>query len=59
MEKKEFIIEENGIYKNQVGNLVKVIKFDRKTNMIHLFNISEQCNQHLQHREDRLVSRVR
>lgn len=33
-------------YINYVGNLIKPLSFDKKTNLLKCYNISESCNQY-------------
>jgi hypothetical protein len=59
MEERDFIIEENGVYLNEVGNIVQIKHIEKEKNMILLYNISESCNMYLPHRENRFIKRIR
>ena len=59
METAEFKIEEEGVYKNEIGNIVQIKKIDREKNMVLIYNISESCNQYVPMRDSRFVSRIR
>ena len=56
---EEFKIEEEGVYKNEIGNIVQIKNIDREKNMVLIYNISESCNQYVPHRESRFVKRIR
>ena len=59
MENIEFKIEEEGVYKNEIGNIVQIKNIDREKNMVLIYNISESCNQYVTMRNSRFVSRIR
>ena len=59
MEEKDFIIEENGVYITDIGNLVQIKTIDKEKNMILFYNLSESCNEFIPHRESRFVKRIR
>lgn len=59
MEEKDFIIEENGVYLTDIGNLVQIKTIDKEKNMILFYNLSEACNEFIPHRESRFVKRIR
>lgn len=46
-------IEEGKTYRSHVGDLVKVLKLDEKTNQMKVYNISESC--HSWHRIDSAI----
>ena len=56
---EEFKIEEEGVYKNEIGNIVQIKNIDREKNMVLIYNISESCNQYVPHRESLFVKRIR
>jgi len=58
MEEKDFKIEENGVYRNEVGNIVQIRNIDLEKNMVLIYNISESCSQYLTYRESRFVKRI-
>lgn len=59
MEEKNFKIEEKGVYRNEVGNIVEIRNIDLKKNMVLLYNISESCSQYLTYKESRFIKRIR
>jgi hypothetical protein len=54
-----FKIEEGGVYRNEVGNIIEIRNINKEKNMVLLYNISESCNQYVTMRNSRFVSRIR
>ena len=59
MEERDFVIEEKGVYLNEVGNIVQIKTINREKNMVLFYNISESCNEYIPYRESRFVKRIR
>jgi hypothetical protein len=59
MEKEEIKLEVEGVYKTNVKDLVKIREIDEKKGKMHLYNITENCNQWVNIKNHRLVAKIR
>lgn len=56
---EEVKLEVGGVYKTNVQDLVKIKEIDEQKGKIHLYNITESCNQWVNLVGHRLKERIR